>query len=453
MTLVPRSLGGRLTMLLVLAVVGAQSVAFAMFAQESTRVGRAAARTQVVDRVATLVRLLDAVPAGAAPGVIAAYGSPRHRFSVGTDSLVPEVAMEADALRFARRLDRRVGGAAGQARIALVDRDSETDGRTDRLSGKPQALHVSVRLDDGRWLNAEAPLALPTPPWMRIGLIQILASIVAILAVVGIAMRAIVGPVAALAHAAEMAGRGETVAPLTERGPRELRTMTAAFNEMQARSRAFVADRTQMLAAISHDLRTPIASLWLRAEMVEDTALRGAMVRTISDMGRMVDATLAFARDDALDEDSGPLDLAALLRRLADDHTILGRDVTVAGPATFQFQGRASALRRALENLVENAVQYGNRARIVLELGQAGARILVDDDGPGIPPEAVEAMFAPFARLERSRNTETGGTGLGLAIARSAIRAHGGDIRMLNRAGRGLRAEVTLPMSESSSAW
>lgn len=441
----PHSLGGRLALLLVLAVVGAQAAAFAMFAHETSRVGRAAARTQVVDRIATLVRLLDTVPADSVPSVVAAYGSPRHRFTIDAASLVPEGAMGVDEARLARRIDRRMKDDASQARIALVERDVGDDAPRGRLSDRPQALRVSVRLDDGRWLNAEAPLALRAPPWMRIALIQLLASVVAVLVVVAIARRGIVGPVTDLARAAERAGRGAAFEPLPERGPRELRTMTAAFNRMQERSGAFVADRTRMLAAISHDLRTPIASLWLRAEMVADGELRAAMVRTISDMGQMVDATLAFARDDALAQDSGPLDLAEMVRALVDDHVVLGRDVTVASPADLPFHGRPMALRRALDNLVENAVRYGDRARITVKQDGDCVRILVDDDGPGIPSGRIEEMFAPFGRLEGSRSAETGGTGLGLAIARSAIRAHGGDVALTNRATGGLRAEVTLP--------
>ncbi|MFD1282124.1 ATP-binding protein [Methylobacterium goesingense] len=441
----PHSLGGRLGLLLVLAVVGAQAMAFAMFAHESSRVGRAAARTQVVDRIATLVRLLDTVPPETVPGVVAAYGSPRHRFTIDAGSLVPEGAMGVDEARLARRIDRRMKDDASQARIILMARDVAEDAPPGRLSDRTQALRVSVRLDDGRWLNAEAPLASRTPPWMRIALIQVLASVVAVLAVVVVARRGIVRPVADLARAAEMAGRGAAFEPLRERGPRELRTMTAAFNLMQERLRAFVADRTRMLAAISHDLRTPIASLWLRAEMVEDDELRNAMVRTISDMRRMVDATLAFTRDDASAQDSGPLDLAEMVRALVNDHLVLGRDVSVASPADLPFHGRRVALRRALDNLVENAVRYGDRARITLERANEQIRILVDDDGPGIPPDRIEEMFAPFARLDGSRNADTGGTGLGLAIARSAARAHGGDVALANRPGGGLRAEVTLP--------
>jgi signal transduction histidine kinase len=255
-----------------------------MFAIETSRVGRAVGRTQVIDRVVTLVRLLDTVKPEDVPGMIAAFGSPRHHFSVDAGSIVPEHAMGADEARLARRLDGRLHAGAGPARLLLIERDPDDEQPEGARRFKPDALQVSVRLADGRWLNGEAPLKLPLLPWMRLALSQIAASVIAVLAVIGLALRGVLGPVAALATAAEQLGRGTAVAPLPENGPRELRRMSAAFNEMQARLRAFVDDRTRMLAAISHDLRTPIASLWLRAEMVEDAELRGAMVSTLADL-------------------------------------------------------------------------------------------------------------------------------------------------------------------------
>jgi signal transduction histidine kinase len=200
-----------------------------------------------------------------------------------------------------------------------------------------------------------------------------------------------------------------------------------------------------MLAAISHDLRTPIASLWLRAEMVEDAELRGAMVSTLADLRRMVDATLTFAREDATNQKSETFDLTALMRSVADDHRALGHDVTLSTPDSLPFHCRPAALRRAVGNLVENAIRYGKRARVSLGQDPQGIRIRVEDDGPGIPSDQIDAMFEPFARLEGSRSDETGGTGLGLAIARSTVRAHGGEIRLFNRTGRGLTAEICLP--------
>jgi len=171
------------------------------------------------------------------------------------------------------------------------------------------------------------------------------------------------------------------------------------------------------------------------------------MVDTIDEMTRMAEATLAFARDDAAAEASRNTDLVALVEAVSADFSDLGHDVTVEGPEHLYLPVRQVSLRRALRNLVENAVRYGVRARIRLERSAAGVVIAVDDDGPGIPEDKMEEVFAPFTRLETSRNLETGGVGLGLATARSVVRAHGGELTLANRPGGGLTAAIHLPVA------
>ncbi len=305
---------------------------------------------------------------------------------------------------------------------------------------------MSVRIADARWINGEVRLPSATPPWIRIMLLQFVASLAAVLLVAALARNWLVRPAEALAAAAEQLGRGVPHSSLRERGPREFRTMTRAFNLMQDRLRAFVDDRTRMLAAISHDLRTPIASLWLRAEMVDDDDLRDAMVRTLADMRETVEATLAFARDEGEIQDGETFDLAALVFTVVEEQRALGRDVTCPVATSQAFRGRPVILRRAVTNVVENAVRYGARARLAVGRDADRLSITVDDDGPGVPDDKVEKVFAPFARLETSRSADTGGIGLGLAIARSAARAHGGDVRIRNRTGGGLRCEILLPL-------
>jgi signal transduction histidine kinase len=222
----------------------------------------------------------------------------------------------------------------------------------------------------------------------------------------------------------------------------------AAFNTMQARIRRFVDDRTAMLAAIGHDLRTPITRMRLRAEFVEDEGLRAKMLADLAEMEAMVAATLAFARDDAAAETAVPLDLAALVRTVADEANDLagGEVVTVAGPSHLTLRARPVALKRALANLVGNAVAYAGSCRVTLGQPEAGTvRITIEDDGPGIPEAELERVFQPFHRVERSRSRETGGAGLGLPIARTILRGHGGDVTLANRRGGGLVATVTLP--------
>ncbi len=399
----------------------------------------------MTDRMQTLVRLSETVPFDVLPDVVAAFDTPRHRFSIDAASAIPPAAMDGAGIRLAARFDRRLWGGIGEVRLLLV-KDAPEHGNSILFPGRHGNLRMSVRLADGRWLNGETHLARVTPGWLRIAILQLAAGIVAVLAAAALARNWIVAPFTALAAAAEQLGCGAPFPSLRERGPGELRTMTRAFNLMQARLRAFVDDRTRMLAAISHDLRTPIASLWLRAEMVEDDDLRDAMVRTLADMRAMVDATLAFAREDRAIPSREAFDLAAMVRSVAEEQRALGRDVLCPGPPDQAFRGSPMVLRRAVTNVVENAIRYGIRARLSLAREAGTLRITVDDDGPGVPEDKIEEVFEPFARLEASRSADTGGIGLGRSIARSAARAHGGDVRLRNRTDGGLRCEIVLPL-------
>ena len=200
-----------------------------------------------------------------------------------------------------------------------------------------------------------------------------------------------------------------------------------------------------MLAAISHDLKTPITRLRLRAEFIDDDDQRGRMLADLDEMEQMIAATLAFARDDAASEPRLKLDLAAMVQGMVEDMQDLGADCSYDGPEALVIKGRPVALKRAITNLIDNAVKYGGGARVGLADREGVVRLIIDDDGPGIPEAAFERVFAPFVRLETSRSRATGGTGLGLAVARAAALAHGGAIALANRPGGGLRVTFTLP--------
>jgi signal transduction histidine kinase len=263
--------------------------------------------------------------------------------------------------------------------------------------------------------------------------------------IVVLMIRRMTRPMADLAAAAERLGRGEAVPPVPERGPEDVRQTTRAFNRMHGRLQRFVQDRTRMLAAISHDLRTPLTSLRLRAEFVDDEETRAKILEALDEMERMTEATLAFAREEARREDTRTVDLAALVDSLCEDLRDLGMDVSYGGPPSLLYPCRSMSLKRAVRNLIENAVTYGKRARVTLTRDEQEMRIVIDDDGPGIPEADFERVFAPFVRLEESRSQETGGIGLGMAIARSIVRGHGGDITLANRAEGGLRVAIHLP--------
>ena len=321
------------------------------------------------------------------------------------------------------------------------------------VGGQGDRMHVSLRLPDGEWLNLALRLA-PLRPWhSETFLIAFLVMTLAAMLLLWWATRRLTRPVRELAAAADRLGRDVNSPPLPEDGPREVATAAHAFNTMAGRIRRFVSDRTLMLAAISHDLRTPITRMRLRAEFVEDDEIRARMLADLAEMEAMVNASLAFARDDQAAEPSVPLDLVALVRTVLDEASDAaaargdGDGATgYAGPERLTVRGRPLALKRAIANLVQNALLYGGAARARIEPPQAGLiRIVIEDDGPGIPEESLEAVFQPFRRLEDSRNRETGGTGLGLPIARNILRSHGGDVTLANRPGGGIAATITLP--------
>ncbi|MBU6419573.1 MAG: ATP-binding protein [Proteobacteria bacterium] len=301
------------------------------------------------------------------------------------------------------------------------------------------------------WLTVTTELR-PPAPWRSPGFAT--AFIVMLVLggiVITLAVRQLLVPVKTLAAAAELFGRDVVNAkPLPEEGPSEIVTAARAFNTMAARIRRFVEDRTFLLTAIGHDLRTPITRLKLRAEYMEDDEQRAKMLADLDEMEAMVAATLAFGKDVTTTEPLARIDLASLLRTILDETADIDPDCAAAvdyqGPEHMPVSARPLALKRALSNLIGNAVKYGDAARVILHAPVKGqVRIDIEDDGPGIPPEEMERVFEPFRRLETSRNRETGGSGLGLSIARNIVRAHGGDISLANEE-KGLRVTVTLPV-------
>jgi signal transduction histidine kinase len=455
--LVPRGMTGQLVLLVLAVLVLGQIAAFWIFADERRAAIEGLRWQQSLDRLSTVVRVLRAAPPELHARLAEAAEGPELglRLTAGPPG-PPDPA--SPAAGFVRPLAERLGVAPEQVRIEprrrqpgrapLLDPDRwRGDDRPHRWGRRWRPVVFRVELGPGRWLEAvprpgRPPLGLALP-----SLVAWLLTAVGLVAVVIVTARRVGRPARALALAADRLGRGEAAEPLPERGPDEIRRATRAFNEMQARLRRFVDDRTRLLAALGHDLRTPITALRLRAELVEEDEARERLLETLAEMQAMVEATLAFARDEAASEPSREVDLAALVEGLCEDLRELGRDVAFVDDAPrLVARVRPLALRRALRNLLENAVAYGARARVALAREDREAVVTIDDDGPGVPADQLERVFEPFVRLEASRSRETGGVGLGLAIARSVVRAHGGEVALANREGGGLRATVRLPV-------
>jgi signal transduction histidine kinase len=449
--LLPRSLVGRLGLVLVVALVVVQAIAVVIFMSETSRISRALARTREADRTATLVRVLDATPESSRSDIIRAFGLPRHRYWMSDTPLVADAAMGEQEQQIAQRLRRMTRNRVHDPRIALVERNRDLeDDLTGDLPALPQALNISVKLADGRWLNAVALLRLPTLPEVNVRwLYLLLVSVAAVIVVVVFAVRWITRPLTALAEAADRVGRGEAVEPLAATGPHEVARTVKAFNVMQHRLSRFVSDRLAMLAAISHDLRTPMTAARLRAEMIDDPEVKDAIVRSLTEMQYITETTLSFARDETSSEEPRMIDLTSLVEAVADDLAATGQNITITGHDHLHYRCRPALLRRALINLMSNAAKYGQRAQVALLLTQEHARIMIDDEGPGLPQDQLERVFEPFVRIEQSRSSETGGIGLGLSIARTIVRAHGGEVTLSNLAG-GLRAEIMLPRERRS---
>lgn len=303
---------------------------------------------------------------------------------------------------------------------------------------------LGVRQSDGHWLVVEPKPTFRFDSWQQRVLLILLLSVIAVTPLAWLFARRLAQPISAFADAAERLGKDPRTPPLSISGSGEVVAAATAFNMMQERLRRYVEDRTAMVGAIAHDLRTPLTRLKFRIEATPDD-IRPKLAADIDQMEAMIAATLGFVRDTQRPAERTKLELSSLVESVMDDAAETGGDVTVERTDKTVIEGDPVALKRLVANLVENALKYGVRARGRVYAEDHMAIIEVDDDGPGIPANELERVFEPFYRGEPSRNRETGGNGLGLAVVRSLARAHGGDVTLANRPGGGLRASVRLP--------
>ena len=460
MRLAPRSLRGQVLMAVLAALMLAQIVGVTVSMIARDRIERQIRIGQMLDTAAALAMELDRTPKDERRRLLRAAESPFTRFRIDDD---PALAASDPAL--ARWLDRLDGAltAEADARLQLARSGPprfDPPGREDDaarpareqdfrrraiergLSG--YRLTVSLPLADGHWLNGVTRFPGPDRRFPAQANLTLILSALAIAAVLWVVLARLLGPLRRLAQAAEALGRGEAQAlPVT--GPSEMQALTMAFNTMQDRLHRLVRDRTQMLAALGHDLRSPLTALRVRVEMLEDDEDRARMTASLDEMQDMVEQTLAWARGVWSAEELADLDLAALIGELAEEAGMAGCAVDWPGGAPLMLRARPVALRRALRNLIDNGCRYGGGVRLVLEADAATARVRVLDHGPGIPEDQLARVFDPFVRLEGSRSRETGGTGLGLAIAHGVAQAHGGAVSLENREGGGLCATFSLP--------
>jgi signal transduction histidine kinase len=459
----PRSLAARLIVPLVGALVIAQGgLAWVLRHQQDAIVAQMV-HGQAVAQTVTLARLVARSPAEDGERIAAAFGS-RQACAEVAPARPADRPMTVGEQTLADLLKVMLHGVeAGSASVSITplapsahpcgDRpipngDEPSFGSADlKARGKAPshtaAVSMAVPLADGRTVTMR--MAVDVPGWTKPEALSLLASILAVAAVVAVAVRRQTRSLRALASASDRFGRGEAVEHLPLEGPAEVTAATSAFNTMLERLDRFMRDRIKLLAAVSHDLRTPLTTLRLKAEFIEDELVREDVVRTIDELTVICEATLAFTRAEATAEPTLRIDLRDLAKDIVDEFRQAGSDVELASGPPSSLPCRPVALKRALRNLVENGVRYGGCARLRLEQREGAVALSIEDDGPGIPPERIEEAFQPFVRLESSRSQDTGGIGLGLAVARGIVRAHGGNLTLANRPEGGLRAEILLP--------
>lgn len=471
--LLPNSLFGRTVLILLIGMLVSHALSIWVSSDARERAVRAVGGFAASQRIANLSRLIEEAPADWRARIAQALSD--QTFQVALSSDTPD------------SLGGDEQGPAATIRDAIAGQLREWDGRQIRVSvespaiasrrlegghrhgpwdgmgpmggmmqgmmgpafdggfGAWRSMQAAVRLSDGQWLTFSTDLPQSGPPFSWSSLVAFAVMGLLVLVVSAWAVRGVTAPMRTFASAADRLGRDVAAPPLAETGASEIRAAARTFNLMQSRILRLIESRTQMLAALSHDLRTPLTLLRLRTEEVENPEEREKMLATIGEMDSMISSTLAFARGEMLSEPRRRTDLSALVASIVDDMADAGMQVLMAPADPLPVECQPGAIRRVISNLIDNALKYGGRAEVSIVRAPDSMEVAVEDPGPGIPADMMEKVFQPFYRIEDSRSRETGGAGLGLAISQSIAQAHGGEIVLRNKEGGGLRASLRLP--------
>jgi signal transduction histidine kinase len=440
----PRKLAGQMALLIALALFVAQAINFAMLLRER----RSFALSQITGPAATrFADAIERIAQGRAPvadrgrvRLLRVNPVPAGRISEPLVESSLRAALTESGIRVGRIVTGLTPLTADNPLLRRIPPD-----RRRYMMRVADELTIAVERPGLGWLVQRMPWGHHDMGliWRLVG--QTLILFVIILLPVLWAVRRISRPLRDLTAAAERFGPGEPVAPVAVTGPEDIAALIAAFNTLRLRVTAMLDEKDRMLGAIGHDLRTPLAALRVRIESVDDEADRMRMAETIADMNRTLDDILSLARLGRPSEALTDVDLAALVDAVVEDFRDLGAPVAFAEAERLRMRLRPTLMRRAVRNLIENAVKYGGGAAVSVQDGPDRVAIVVSDDGPGIPADRLGDVFDPFTRLETSRNRETGGIGLGLALARAIVRDAGGDVTLANHPEGGLVASIVLP--------
>lgn len=458
--MLPRSLFGRTLLVLAAGLLLAQAASLMVNLLDRGAAVYRLASQQMAAQIATDARVLNRLGRVERSTVIDAMN--------GRDLSVAVAARPIDVVHGFNELDRYEQAFAAAIRrnldaplpttVEITARrpapgdDSDSEGALARWAARhfyfllPDtfALVAQVTLDDGSVAVFFA--RVPQEPLRRYETLapKLLLTLAIFFLLAALVVRGMTRSLERLARAARALGENPEGPPLAPEGPREVASVIDAFNRMQSQIRGYVLERARMLGAVSHDLKTPVTRMRLRAEMLPDGPVKDKFVRDLEEMEAMVGSTLEFFKSLGKEPQRQPVDVAALIDSLCEDWRESGRETSVSGAPRAPYNAHPQALRRCLNNLIENALRYGERADITIIDDARALRIEVRDRGPGIPEDELESVFEPFFRLEGSRSRDSGGVGLGLSIARNIARWHGGDITLRNAPEGGLIATLTL---------
>jgi signal transduction histidine kinase len=452
--LLPSSLLGQMLLLIGAALLLAQAVNFAFILNEQQKLSLARNEGPAIGRFTQAAAIVAATAPAARQILLEGHpAGPAAAYRLASQSIVDRQGIERD-----REIERRLAASLGEAGVPVRAVRAASRLELGPLPG-PRHLHppghshhsyrkvllLAAQLDDGRWLDGRLD-APPPDRWLIHRLL--LATLALFLLVFGAAWwiaRRLARPLRDLTRAAEGFEGRRPAEPVTPRGPSDLRRAVEAFNAMNRRTLALLDEKDRMLGAIGHDLRTPLASLRIRAENMEPEEERERLVATVEEMAATLEDILTLARTGRAREPVRPVDLAALADALVEEYRELGAAAAFVPSARAVLAVQPNLLRRALRNLIDNAVAYGGGASVAVEERAGEVELRVEDEGPGIPADRLAEVIEPFRRLDTSRNRASGGAGLGLAIAQAVAQSHGGRLTLTNRPEGGLCALLTLP--------
>ncbi|WEK47835.1 MAG: ATP-binding protein [Candidatus Andeanibacterium colombiense] len=434
----PDGLMGRVIAVLLAAIMLELLGSTLLYQYLDTSASREESARNLAEQLVVADRVLTAAPAGERPALARQLSS--HHVTVTWRSVpVPDQTARNDDLREVRRIVSDWEGGLAPRDISLA------------VDHEDRAMLVgSIALPDGSYVQFSTRMRSDLESF-GLSLLSLCVLFIGVFAAAALVIRALGSPLRNLADVADTAGHGPPVL-LTEKGPQDLRALARAFNAMQLRVADLIASRTRALAAMSHDLRTPLTRLKLRSELIEDDPTQAAMGKDIQEMEHMLDSVLAYLAGVSDAEEPRRIDLAALAMTLADDAADVGQAVEYSGPDSLHATMCPLRTRRALGNLIDNALHYGERAVVRLSASEEGIHLVVEDDGPGIPAEELQEVVEPFRRLDYARPRNTEGMGLGLSIVSDIMQREGGELRLENREPHGLRAELFFPNGRAVSA-